>query len=30
MYDDIALFVHIVQHRGLVAAAQQLNIPARP
>ncbi|MGY8869059.1 MAG: LysR family transcriptional regulator [Pseudomonadales bacterium] len=28
MYDDIALFVHIVQHRGLAAAAQQLDIPA--
>ncbi|SIS60785.1 LysR family transcriptional regulator [Neptunomonas antarctica] len=28
MYDDIVLFIHIVQHRGLAAAAQQLGIPA--
>lgn len=27
MYDDIALFIHIVQARGLAGAALQLNIP---
>ncbi len=27
MYDDIALFIHIVQARGLASAAQQLDIP---
>lgn len=28
MYDDIALFVHIVQQQGLAAAAQKLDLPA--
>jgi len=28
MYDDIALFVHIVQQQGLAPAAQKLGIPA--
>ena len=28
MFDDIVLFVHIVQNRGLAAAAQQLGMPA--
>jgi LysR family transcriptional regulator AphB len=28
MYDDIALFINIVQNRGLASAAQQLDIPA--
>ncbi len=28
MIDDIALFVHIVQYRGLAAAAQHLQLPA--
>jgi LysR family transcriptional regulator AphB len=28
MIDDIALFVHIVQHRGLAAAAEHLTLPA--
>jgi len=28
MYDDIALFVHIVQHQSLAEAAQQLTMPA--
>ncbi|WP_295894967.1 LysR family transcriptional regulator [uncultured Vibrio sp.] len=27
MYDDIALFIHIVEARGLAGAAKQLNIP---
>ncbi|MFD2206139.1 LysR family transcriptional regulator [Kiloniella antarctica] len=27
MIDEIALFVHIVQNRGLAAAAEQLNLP---
>ncbi|RED46161.1 LysR family transcriptional regulator [Aestuariispira insulae] len=27
MYDDLALFVNIVRHRGLGAAANQLNLP---
>ncbi len=27
MYDDIALFIHIVQARGLAGAAKRLNIP---
>lgn len=28
MYDDIVLFVHIVQQQGLAAAAQKLDLPA--
>ncbi|MFT7261588.1 MAG: LysR family transcriptional regulator AphB [Glaciecola sp.] len=28
MYDDIALFVHIVQQQGLASAAQKLGLPA--
>lgn len=28
MFDDIALFVHIVQYRGLSAAAEQLQLPS--
>lgn len=28
MYDDIVLFVHIVQQQGLAAAAQKLGLPA--
>ncbi len=28
MFDDIVLFIHIVQSQGLAAAAQKLNIPA--
>jgi LysR family transcriptional regulator AphB len=28
MYDDIVLFVHIVQQRGLASAAQKLGLPA--
>ena len=28
MIDDIALFIHIVQYRGLAAAAEHLDIPA--
>lgn len=28
MFDDIALFIHIVQQQGLAAAAQKLGLPA--